>query len=72
MELKSKSMAELTTTDDQNMIKTIYKYNLINSDGRVKISISSEEELDWLLPKSSVELKAVETQTSLKTPLKED
>ena len=72
MELKTKNMAELTTTDDENSIKTGYKYTLSNKDNTVKVTISSDEEIDWLLPKSTSELKAVETQTSLKMPIKDE
>ena len=70
MELRTVGMSELTTTNEDNMVKTVYKYTLGNKAGDVKVTISSDEHIEWLLPKSVIKIEPVETQTTL-TSIKE-
>lgn len=68
MEFKVRNMKEITKTDENGETETTYQYKLEEvSDDEVTITLKTPDPIDFLQPSSTVELKALTTQTTVET-----
>jgi len=68
MELKVKELKEVKKTDDAGETSITYQYVLEDvNDDETKMTIKTDATVDFLNPSSTVELKAMKTQTTIET-----
>lgn len=72
IEFKVKELKEITKTDETGNTETSYQYILEDvNDSETKMTIKTDETFDFLQPSSTIEIKALKTQTTVEAHTKE-